>query len=170
MIADDKTLQPALESASATYIALVLESLMRYLISRELCNKLMILRSAMLDHVQLCLAWRYLQSSSANALCARTVPPVQLTDLENMQVPPGHERGLVYYGAHCLIWVGIVICIVGTFIGIFICNPVKRAWNPFVPSHCLNSKTVLTVISAIRIVIEFQILALPFTAIWKLVQ
>ena len=83
-------------------------------------------------------------------------------------VPSQLSNRFLYYGTHYLIWSGTVFTILVTFIGVFICNPIRKAWNPYVAGRCLNSNRVLLSVSCLRILYEFQILLLPLPTIWSL--
>ena len=83
-------------------------------------------------------------------------------------VPSRYSNRLLYYGTHTLIWVQILFCIIGTFVGVFICNPVQKAWNPFIAGRCLNSKQLVVTVSCLKLFFEVQILILPLRTIWNL--
>lgn len=83
-------------------------------------------------------------------------------------VPSRYSNRFMYYGTHFLIWLGSVFCVVGTFVGVFVCSPVRKAWNPFVTGRCLDLKRNLLVVARSRTSFEFLILILPLRTIWNL--
>ncbi|KAI4722973.1 hypothetical protein E4T48_00769 [Aureobasidium sp. EXF-10727] len=56
----------------------------------------------------------------------------------------------------------------GVFASIFICDPVRKVWRPMVPGHCLGTRTYWLSVTAVNIVLDFAVLALPMPVISRL--
>ncbi|KAG9574014.1 hypothetical protein KCU97_g14833, partial [Aureobasidium melanogenum] len=56
----------------------------------------------------------------------------------------------------------------GVFASIFICNPVKKVWRPMTPGKCLSTRTYWVSVTAVNIVLDFAVLALPMPVISRL--
>jgi hypothetical protein len=56
----------------------------------------------------------------------------------------------------------------GVFASIFFCNPVRKVWRPMVPGKCISTRTYWVSVSAVNIVLDFAVLALPIPVISRL--
>ncbi|KAH0001685.1 hypothetical protein KCU78_g14755, partial [Aureobasidium melanogenum] len=56
----------------------------------------------------------------------------------------------------------------GVFASIFICDPVKKVWRPMTPGKCLSTRTYWVSVTAVNIVLDFAVLALPMPVISRL--
>ncbi|KAG9697420.1 ribosomal protein L27, partial [Aureobasidium melanogenum] len=56
----------------------------------------------------------------------------------------------------------------GVFASIFICNPVRKVWRPMTPGKCLSTRTYWVSVTAVNIVLDFAVLALPMPVISRL--
>lgn len=56
----------------------------------------------------------------------------------------------------------------GVFASIFFCNPVRKIWRPMVPGKCISTRTYWLSVSAVNIVLDFAVLALPMPVISRL--
>ncbi|KAI4741389.1 hypothetical protein E4T50_08185 [Aureobasidium sp. EXF-12298] len=56
----------------------------------------------------------------------------------------------------------------GVFASIFFCNPVRKIWLPMVPGKCISTRTYWLSVSAVNIVLDFAVLALPMPVISRL--
>lgn len=55
-----------------------------------------------------------------------------------------------------------------TFVQIFICRPIAKAYDPRIPGRCLDTKRIFISNTAIAIVSDVVVLAAPIPVIWKL--
>lgn len=64
----------------------------------------------------------------------------------------------------------IVAWLVGVAIptNIFQCNPIKKAWRPDLPGHCLNTYQWLLSGASLSVILDAIILALPLPTLWNL--
>lgn len=83
-------------------------------------------------------------------------------------LPSRRYNRFLWWGSLLLIIINLVWCIISTLMGIFICSPVRKAWDPLVPGHCYDEKKVLLSTSGIRVLSEVATLVLPIPAIWRL--
>lgn len=51
---------------------------------------------------------------------------------------------------------------------IFQCTPIEKAWNPFVPGHCINLRGSFIGNAVPNIITDVIILTLPVNYVWKL--
>jgi hypothetical protein len=56
----------------------------------------------------------------------------------------------------------------GVCASVFFCNPVKKVWRPMVPGKCLSTRTYWLSVTAVNIVLDFAVLALPIPVISRL--
>lgn len=56
----------------------------------------------------------------------------------------------------------------GVFASIFICDPVRKVWRPMTPGKCLSTRTYWVSVTAVNIVLDFAVLALPMPVISRL--
>ncbi|KAG9810303.1 hypothetical protein KCU68_g21005, partial [Aureobasidium melanogenum] len=56
----------------------------------------------------------------------------------------------------------------GVFASIFICDPVRKVWRPTTPGKCLSTRTYWVSVTAVNIVLDFAVLALPMPVISRL--
>lgn len=79
-------------------------------------------------------------------------------------------RGLFFWVCHSLIWVNFVFYAICFFLEIFSCNPIAKAWDPFIMTGtCPVDVLVLNIAaSAVNVASDFIILLLPQALIWRL--
>ena len=69
-------------------------------------------------------------------------------------------------------WFGIIACVafyVAIFFrSLFLCQPMKRAWNPTVPGKCLQLEITPYTSAIFNIISDLYIIALPLPTIWSL--
>ncbi|KAF1958613.1 hypothetical protein CC80DRAFT_360370, partial [Byssothecium circinans] len=76
------------------------------------------------------------------------------------------ERFVLF--ARCLIGVCAAYYITITIIQIFLCQPIRKAYNPKTPGKCLDSKKIFITNTTIAILTDVVILASPMPIIWRL--
>ena len=82
---------------------------------------------------------------------------------------PIKKRTSVYLACHGLIWANLIYYSLGTFIEIFSCSPISKAWDPFVTEgRCINILALNVAASTINSVSDLAILALSQMSIWRL--
>lgn len=54
------------------------------------------------------------------------------------------------------------------FSTLFQCAPIRRAWHPELPGHCLPEKGLPYASGAINVVSDFYVLIIPIPCIWSL--
>ena len=81
-----------------------------------------------------------------------------------------HQRNVMFWICHGLIWSNVLFYGIGTIVEIFQCTPREKIWNPLfeggscpihMPAHMLAS-------GIINLVSDITILVLPQKIIWKL--
>ena len=78
--------------------------------------------------------------------------------------PNPHYKILIYVAM-----VGAIIGhVVGTFILLFQCSPVRRSWRPSTPGHCLPNDATFYGLAAVTIVFDVVIFLLPIPLLVKL--
>ncbi|KAI5858040.1 hypothetical protein BZA05DRAFT_470865 [Tricharina praecox] len=60
-------------------------------------------------------------------------------------------------------WSGSIV-----FVSVFQCNPVRKAWNPFMPGECIALKTAFIATGVPNIVTDILILCVPAPLVWGL--
>ena len=83
-------------------------------------------------------------------------------------MPTRSLNPLLFYGCWGLICLTAIPTFFTTFIGVFECKPVAKAWNPTLPGKCIDEETILVVVPLLRVVSEFLTLILPVQTIWSL--
>lgn len=75
----------------------------------------------------------------------------------------------IYWPSHILIWILFFFYFISTFLEIFSCHPLAKAWNLLLEGTCPVNTLVLNVsASVINSVTDLIIFALPQVAIWRL--
>jgi hypothetical protein len=75
----------------------------------------------------------------------------------------------IYWPSHIFIWLLFVFYFISTFLEIFSCRPLAKAWNPLLVGTCPVNTLVLNVAaSSINSLTDLMIFALPQVAIWRL--
>ena len=52
------------------------------------------------------------------------------------------NRDIFFWVTQLLIWVNSLFYAIAVFLAIFACRPRRKIWNPDLPGHCLNSKSL----------------------------
>ncbi|KAL8786451.1 MAG: hypothetical protein Q9213_002767 [Squamulea squamosa] len=82
---------------------------------------------------------------------------------------PLKKKSTMYLASHALIWTNFVFYFVSTFVEIFACSPVRKAWDPLIPEgHCINILALNVAASTINSTSDIGILILPQVSIWRL--
>lgn len=82
---------------------------------------------------------------------------------------PRKTRNMMYLASHALIWTNLVFYLISTFLEIFACNPIAKAWNPLITTgHCINVLALNVAASSINSLSDLAILILPQVSIWRL--
>ena len=83
--------------------------------------------------------------------------------------PTRRNNTLVFWGSHLLIWVNFVFYVIITFLEIFACSPIEKAWNPLIiDGHCYSIFAIYIAAAAVNTVSNFLIFCLPHSVIWNL--
>lgn len=69
----------------------------------------------------------------------------------------------VVIGMFVIVW-GLVISLVG----VFLCNPIKKAWEPAIPGQCFDLIKFYYGLQIPNIVTDIIIVILPIPVIWNL--
>ncbi|PYI02966.1 hypothetical protein BO78DRAFT_452727 [Aspergillus sclerotiicarbonarius CBS 121057] len=81
----------------------------------------------------------------------------------------GQTRDYVYWGCHCCIWANFVFYFISTFVEIFSCHPLPKAWDVLITEgSCLNIDLLNVLAGAVNSVSDLTIVVLPQTRIWRL--
>ncbi|KAL4804955.1 hypothetical protein BDV18DRAFT_161354 [Aspergillus unguis] len=79
------------------------------------------------------------------------------------------QRDYFFWACHSLIWLNFLYYLIGTFVTIFRCRPINKAWDVLVTDgRCLDTFRLIAVSSAINAVSDIIIFILPQPRIWKL--
>ncbi|KAL9012830.1 MAG: hypothetical protein Q9173_002422 [Seirophora scorigena] len=82
---------------------------------------------------------------------------------------PIKKASALYLTCHALIWTNFVFYVVSTFVEIFACSPVRKAWDPLITQgRCINILAVNVAASALNSVSDIAILIVPQVGIWRL--
>ena len=82
---------------------------------------------------------------------------------------PSKTRNMMYLASHALIWTNLLFYLISTFLEIFACKPIAKAWNPLITTgHCINVLALNVAASSINSVSDLLILILPQVSIWRL--
>lgn len=75
----------------------------------------------------------------------------------------------LYWLTLFLMAANVVSYIIFTFLEIFVCSPIEKAWDPLVTGgHCLDILALSTAASGINTGSDFIILVIPQLVIWRL--
>lgn len=74
----------------------------------------------------------------------------------------------IYWSCHVFIWVLFVFYFLSTFLEIFSCRPLAKAWNQLLDGTCMNTLVLNVAASSINSATDLMILVLPQVAIWRL--
>ena len=82
---------------------------------------------------------------------------------------PVKRMSTMYLASYALIWSNFVFYFVSTFVEIFACSPIRKAWEPLVAEgHCVNILALNVAASSINSASDVGILILPQISIWRL--
>lgn len=75
----------------------------------------------------------------------------------------------MYWISHALIWTNLLFYLISTFLEIFACTPIAKAWDPLITNgHCINVLALNVAASSINSLSDIGILILPQVSIWRL--
>ena len=69
---------------------------------------------------------------------------------------------------HIVLWANFAFYFAETVVEVFQCLPIRKAWSPLLPGHCINEKAVQTSSAAINTFSDFVILVVPLANVWDL--
>ena len=69
---------------------------------------------------------------------------------------------------HVVLWTNFVFYLSAVIGEAFQCLPVRKAWLPLLPGHCINQKVAQTASAAINAFSDCIILAVPLANVWGL--
>jgi hypothetical protein len=82
---------------------------------------------------------------------------------------PGREPKALYWTTIFLVGINFIFYFASTFIEIFACKPIAKAWDPLITEgHCIDILAVNVAASFINTLSDISILALPQFIIWRL--
>ena len=82
---------------------------------------------------------------------------------------PNKRADALYWACHSLIWLNVIYYTIVTFLEIFACIPIAKAWNPFITGGHCNKITIIDIVSgSINALSDFLVLILPQIRIWRL--
>ncbi|KAF2264979.1 hypothetical protein CC78DRAFT_616364 [Lojkania enalia] len=84
-------------------------------------------------------------------------------------VPRG-SQSKTYYIVHFLIWSTSLYYVINFFAMVFTCNPIHKAWEPWVEGKCLNMSAIAITTGVINLLGDVTILAVCQRVIWKVVK
>ena len=84
-------------------------------------------------------------------------------------VPHG-SSSKTYWVAHALIWSNIIYYTVAIFLFIFTCDPVAKAWKPWIPGKCKQMAGISISMAAANLAGDLLTLFLTQKAIWDLMR
>ncbi|KAL4786992.1 hypothetical protein BJX76DRAFT_364496 [Aspergillus varians] len=89
--------------------------------------------------------------------------------LQLLEVFAQSQRDFFFWSCHFLIWLNFTYHLIGTFITIFSCRPITKAWNILIThGSCLDIFRLIVVSSAINCISDLMIFILPQVRIWRL--
>ncbi|RAK96680.1 uncharacterized protein BO80DRAFT_217112 [Aspergillus ibericus CBS 121593] len=81
----------------------------------------------------------------------------------------GQTRDYVYWSCHICIWANFLFYFISTFVEIFSCHPMSKAWDVLITEgSCLNMDLLNVIAGAVNSVSDLTIVILPQTRIWQL--
>ncbi|KAI1827654.1 hypothetical protein F4861DRAFT_492070 [Xylaria intraflava] len=82
---------------------------------------------------------------------------------------PTREPRKLYWSIIVLAVANFLYYVITTFLEIFACTPIAKAWDPLITDgHCINTLALFVASSAVNTASDLIILALPQTIIWRL--
>ncbi|KAL8729343.1 MAG: hypothetical protein Q9181_005041 [Wetmoreana brouardii] len=82
---------------------------------------------------------------------------------------PVRKTTTMYLVSHALIWTNFIFYSVCTFVVIFPCSPIRKAWDPLASEgRCINMMALNVAASTINSASDIGILILPQISIWRL--
>ena len=82
---------------------------------------------------------------------------------------PLNSRNGLYWTSHALIWTNLVFYLIGSFVVLFGCKPIAKAWDPLIINgHCINTLAANVASGTINSLSDLVILVLPQVSIWRL--
>lgn len=89
--------------------------------------------------------------------------------LQLIEVFGMEQRDYFFWSCHGLIWINFVYYFIGTFITIFGCRPIAKAWDPFITDgSCIDRFVLVVTSSALNAVSDILMFILPQGRIWSL--
>ncbi|KAK0701933.1 hypothetical protein B0T26DRAFT_660242 [Lasiosphaeria miniovina] len=90
-----------------------------------------------------------------------------LLEWGNIFVPTG-TRNWFFWSTRVLIVANTLIYLAAILAGTFLCKPVRKSWDFFVPGTCLDRQSVHGSVVCFNLAIDLFILVLPQKVIWSL--
>ena len=82
---------------------------------------------------------------------------------------PLNSRNAMFWTSQALIGTNFIFYFISTFLEIFSCTPIAKAWDPLISNgHCINILALNVAASSINSLSDLTILVLPQVSIWKL--
>ncbi len=69
---------------------------------------------------------------------------------------------------HSLIWINFSFYVIITFLNIFLCQPIKKFWKPWIQGQCLKTTEVYIAMACVSSASDFSLLIIPQKDIWNL--
>ena len=73
-----------------------------------------------------------------------------------------------FIALHIVLWGSLAIYVIGTFVEVFQCSPIRKVWYPLWPGTCVNQKALQIASCIFNIVTDFATLFLPIASVWTL--
>ncbi|RAQ59677.1 hypothetical protein AFCA_011477 [Aspergillus flavus] len=82
---------------------------------------------------------------------------------------PSRKNDLMFWMCHALIWINLVFYLISSFLEIFACRPLNKAWDPLITrGSCMDMFLLNCIASSVNAASDLIILVLPQLRIWRL--
>lgn len=78
------------------------------------------------------------------------------------------HSGVAYWSIQSMIWVNTLYYTACVLVTIFLCRPVRKAWQPWLPGHCSDVNTLISVSSLINVISDLLIFLIPLFCVSRL--
>ena len=78
------------------------------------------------------------------------------------------HSGVAYWSLQAMIWLNTLYytaCVLATII---MCQPVRKAWQPWLPGHCIDVNALISVSSLINVISDLLVFVIPLFCVSRL--
>lgn len=78
------------------------------------------------------------------------------------------HSGVAYWSIQAVIWLNALYYLACVLATVFLCNPMRKVWQPWIAGHCSNTNALIISSSLINLVSDLIIFVIPLFCVMKL--